>query len=77
MGESLQLFEALLDSKWFLTTTIAIFFTKYDLLKKKLVNSPLENFFPDYTGGNDVALATKYIVGKFEEIGKKHSNVHS
>jgi guanine nucleotide-binding protein G(i) subunit alpha len=77
MAESLQLLGALLASKWFLTTTIAIFFTKCDLLKKKLVNSPLENYFPDYTGGNNVSHATKYIVGKFEEIGKKHSNVHS
>lgn len=72
MKESLQVFESLLDSKRFSTTPIVIFFTKYDLLKKKLVHSPLEN----YTGGNDVGHAVKYIIGKFKEVGKKHSNVY-
>jgi guanine nucleotide-binding protein subunit alpha len=71
--DSLQLFESLLTSRWFLTTSFVICFTKYDLLKKKLVDSPLENQFRDYTGGNDVGHATKYITGKFEEVAKKTS----
>lgn len=55
---------------------IVIFFTKYDLLKKKLADSPLENHFPDYTGGNNVDLATKYIIEKFNEISKSNHRHH-
>ena len=78
MQDSLKLFDSLVTSKWFLTTGFVIFFTKYDLFKKKLPGSPLENHFPDYTGGNNVDHATKYITGKFEEISKRTSkDVHS
>jgi hypothetical protein len=36
---------------------------KVDLFKQKLGRSPLGNYFPDYSGGNDVNRAAKYLCG--------------
>lgn len=48
--------------------TILLFLTKFDLLKQRLGYSPLENYFPGYTGGNDADSAVKYILEQFEKV---------
>ena len=51
MMESLVLFESVINSRWFLRTSIILFLNKIDVFKKKLPKIPLEKYFPDY-GGN-------------------------
>lgn len=50
MNESLVLFESVINSRWFLRTSIILFLNKIDLLKAKLPKVPLERYFPEYTG---------------------------
>ncbi|KAK7439050.1 Guanine nucleotide-binding protein alpha-2 subunit [Stygiomarasmius scandens] len=82
VAESLILFERIINSRWFLRTSIILIFNKIDVFKKKLQKAcfiihasfcfglillqvPLEQYFPEYTGGNDVNKAVKYILWKF------------
>lgn len=50
MNESLVLFESVINSRWFLRTSIILFLNKIDLFKAKLPKVPLEKYFPDYSG---------------------------
>jgi guanine nucleotide-binding protein subunit alpha len=51
MLESISLFESVVNSRWFLHTSIMLFLNKVDLFKAKVARVPLERYFPDY-GGN-------------------------
>ncbi|KAL4071629.1 guanine nucleotide binding protein, alpha subunit [Scleroderma yunnanense] len=65
MEESLILFESVINSKWFLRTSIILFLNKIDVFTVKLSRVPLEKYFPDYTGGADINKAAKYILWRF------------
>jgi guanine nucleotide-binding protein subunit alpha len=51
MLESIALFESVINSRWFLHTSVMLFLNKVDLFKAKVARVPLERYFPDY-GGN-------------------------
>lgn len=51
MLESIALFESVVNSRWFLQTSVMLFLNKVDLFKEKVTRVPLQNYFPDY-GGN-------------------------
>lgn len=50
MQESLMLFEALCNSRWFKNTPFILFLNKVDLLEEKLTRSPINQYFKDYEG---------------------------
>ncbi len=50
MQESLVLFESVINSRWFLRTSVILFLNKIDVFKVKLAKTPLEKYFPEYTG---------------------------
>ncbi|KAF7731470.1 Guanine nucleotide-binding protein alpha-2 subunit [Apophysomyces ossiformis] len=50
MMESLVLFESVINSRWFLRTSIILFLNKVDVFKEKLAKVPLERYFPAYAG---------------------------
>ena len=50
MTESLVLFESVINSRWFLRTSIILFLNKIDLFRVKLPKVPLSDYFPEYTG---------------------------
>jgi guanine nucleotide-binding protein G(i) subunit alpha len=54
MQESLVLFESVINSRWFLRTSVILFLNKIDVFKMKLAKTPLEKYFPEYTGEDDV-----------------------
>ena len=70
MMESLVLFDSVVNSRWFMRTSIILFLNKVDLFKQKLGRSPLGNFFPDYSGGNDVNRAAKYLLWRFNQVNR-------
>lgn len=73
MKESLLLFQSISRCLWFKKTCIILLFTKIDKLShSKLKTSPLENTFPDYTGGCDIEAAKAYIIEKFVALVPKH-----
>ncbi|KAG0142063.1 hypothetical protein CROQUDRAFT_663002 [Cronartium quercuum f. sp. fusiforme G11] len=76
MAESLVLFESVINSRWFLRTSIILFLNKIDLFKAKLPKVPLERYFPEYTGGNDVNKAAKYILWRFTQLNRARLSIY-
>ncbi|KFY75291.1 hypothetical protein V501_06243 [Pseudogymnoascus sp. VKM F-4519 (FW-2642)] len=76
MMESLVLFDSVVNSRWFMRTSIILFLNKFDLFKQKLGRSPLGNYFPDYSGGNDVNRAAKYLLWRFNQVNRAHLNLY-
>ncbi|TGO43060.1 hypothetical protein BHYA_0003g00140 [Botrytis hyacinthi] len=76
MMESLVLFDSVVNSRWFMRTSIILFLNKVDLFKQKLGRSPLETYFPDYSGGNDLNRAAKYLLWRFNQVNRAHLNLY-
>ena len=76
MMESLVLFDSVVNSRWFMRTSIILFLNKVDLFRQKLGKSPLGNYFPDYSGGNDVNRAAKYLLWRFNQVNRAHLNLY-
>ncbi|KAI7870974.1 heterotrimeric G protein alpha subunit A [Spinellus fusiger] len=70
MVESLALFESIINSRWFATSSIVLFLNKLDLFKAKIKRVPLEVCFPDYQGGNDPRKGVKYILWRFLQTNR-------
>ncbi|KAI0061797.1 G-protein alpha subunit [Artomyces pyxidatus] len=76
MAESLVLFDSVINSRWFLRTSIILFLNKIDVFKNKLPKVPLEKFFPEYTGGSDVNKGAKYILWRFMQANRARLSVY-
>ncbi|KAF2879625.1 hypothetical protein ILUMI_26538 [Ignelater luminosus] len=71
MVESMKLFDSICNSKWFMYTSIILFFNKKDLFEEKIIRSPLTICFPEYKGHNTYEEASAYIRMKFENLNKR------
>lgn len=67
-NEALSLFSTMIHSKWFLKTSMIIFLNKIDILKEKLKVRPLQDFFPEYTGGSNIDTAIAFMDQLFRDI---------
>ena len=76
MQESFKLFKEISNSKYFVNSSIILFLNKSDLFKEKIKTSPLNKYFPEYTGGDDFTQATTFIKEKFEELSSKMVITH-
>ncbi|KAH8923340.1 guanine nucleotide-binding protein alpha-3 subunit [Atractiella rhizophila] len=76
MDESLLLFESVINSRWFIRTSIILFLNKIDLFRAKLPRVPLNQYFPEYSGGNDVGKAAKYILWRFNQLNRAKLSVY-
>ncbi|KAK5112336.1 G protein alpha subunit [Meristemomyces frigidus] len=76
MMESLVLFDSVVNSRWFMRTSIILFLNKVDLFRAKLKKSPLQTYFPDYSGGDDVNRAAKYLLWRFNQVNRAHLNLY-
>lgn len=76
MQQSLILFEAVVNSRWFLGTSIILLLTKIDVFKNKLPKVPIEKYFPEYTGGADCNKAAKHILWKFMQANRARLRVY-
>ena len=47
-----------------------LFLNKIDLFAEKLPRSPLEDYFPDYTGGNNYDAACDYLLHRFVSLNQ-------
>ncbi|XP_006461458.1 hypothetical protein AGABI2DRAFT_151207 [Agaricus bisporus var. bisporus H97] len=70
--EALDVFDLICNSKWFEKTSIILFLDDKNLTKK-LSEHPLENFFPDYTGGKNTDAAREYMLKRFVSLDKQDS----
>lgn len=75
LEESLALFESVVNSRWFARTSIVLFLNKVDVLQSKLPYSPLEAHFPEYTGGQNVNNAVKYILWRFTQTNRSNLSI--
>ena len=75
LEESLNLFESVVNSMWFKKTAVILCLNKIDIFIDKLANSPLENYFPDYVGGDNVNKAVKYILWRFKQLNRANLNM--
>lgn len=76
MDESLDLFQSVINSRWFLRTSIILFLNKIDVFKQKLPKVPLDKYFNEYTGGADVNKAAKYILWRFMQLNKARLSLY-
>ncbi|POW19528.1 hypothetical protein PSHT_04523, partial [Puccinia striiformis] len=58
MAESLVLFESVINSRWFLRTSIILFLNKIDIFKAKLPKVPLERIFLNIRAVTTLTQAT-------------------
>eukprot|EP00049_Salpingoeca_infusionum_P012031 m.213353 g.213353 ORF g.213353 m.213353 type:complete len:358 (+) comp15083_c2_seq6:4766-5839(+) len=66
MTESLKLFSAICNNKFFINTAIILFLNKTDLFAEKIATTPLRNFFPEYDGpDSDPKAAQQFLLKKF------------
>ncbi|KAI7889932.1 small G-protein GPA3 [Mucor mucedo] len=76
MIESLIVFESVINSRWFLRTSIVLFLNKIDLFRAKLPRVPLNRFFPDYSGADNPGKAAKYILWRFTQTNRANLNIY-
>ncbi|ERF71663.1 hypothetical protein EPUS_00652 [Endocarpon pusillum Z07020] len=75
--EHLILFNSVANSEWFKRSSILLLLSNVAEFKAKLSTHPLENVFPEYSGGNDVDRAAKYILWRFNQVNKQNLSIHS
>ncbi|KAH9976049.1 guanine nucleotide binding protein, alpha subunit [Russula compacta] len=76
LAKSLVLFETILNSRWFLRSSIVLFLSEVREFKAKLPEEPLVDYFPEYTGGTDVNKGAKYILRQFMQVHRAQLNVY-
>ncbi|KAL7752075.1 guanine nucleotide-binding protein subunit alpha [Sorochytrium milnesiophthora] len=70
MQEALSLFDSICNSRWFTKTSIILFLNKIDLFESKLPRSPIEKFFPEYAGGENLDAAKDFFLNKFRDLNQ-------
>ncbi|KAJ1512026.1 guanine nucleotide-binding protein subunit alpha [Coelomomyces lativittatus] len=70
MQEALTLFDSICNSRWFVKTSIILFLNKIDLFKDKILRSPVEKYFPEYTGGSEYESASRFFLEKFQLLNQ-------
>ncbi|GMR59532.1 hypothetical protein PMAYCL1PPCAC_29727, partial [Pristionchus mayeri] len=68
MIESMQLFNSICNSSWFLSTAMILFMNKKDLFMDKIKRVNITTAFPDYEGGQNYEEAVNFIKQKFAEL---------
>ncbi|GMT10833.1 hypothetical protein PFISCL1PPCAC_2130, partial [Pristionchus fissidentatus] len=68
MIESMQLFNSICNSSWFLSTAMILFMNKKDLFMEKIQRVNITTAFPDYEGGQNYEEAVNFIKQKFAEL---------
>jgi guanine nucleotide-binding protein G(i) subunit alpha len=73
---SLEFFRSLINSHWFTRSSVILFLSNVDNFRRKLKHDRLSNYFPDYTGLNDVNSTSTYVIEKFTSQNWKHLAIY-
>jgi len=65
MQEALNLFDEIINSRWFKRTALILFLNKADLFKIKIEKKDLRVCFPEYTGQNNFKEGVDFIRQQF------------
>jgi guanine nucleotide-binding protein G(i) subunit alpha len=77
MLESFQLFEDVVNSQWFLNSSIVLFLNKTDLFCKKISTIPLSEYFEDFTGDDcSFEQAAEFLRDKFLALNQYRLQIY-
>ncbi|KAK9448788.1 guanine nucleotide binding protein, alpha subunit [Limtongia smithiae] len=76
MLESMILFDSVVNSRWFVRTSIVLFLNKIDVFQQKLKKVPLGDWFNDYDGGEDLNKAAKFILWRFTQLNRSGLKIY-
>ncbi|KAI0284058.1 G-protein alpha subunit [Russula brevipes] len=68
LAESLELFEAVVNSRWLAQTSIILYLTELHEFTAKLCEVPLARYFPEYAGGTDANEGSQYILSQYLQV---------
>ncbi|CAG9806756.1 unnamed protein product [Chironomus riparius] len=69
LEESMALFKTLITSNWFQESSVLLFLNKKDLLQEKIMNSHLDDYFPEFYGPRkDIIAARNFILQMFVNL---------
>ena len=71
MEASLELFSLMTQLNIMRTTPITIFFTQADIFPQRIIDVPVNRYFPDYRYGTDAPAAFQYFASKFRSCGQR------
>jgi len=74
--ERLVQFDSVVNSPWFKHTSVIMLLCNVDLCKRKLTRKPLRDYFPDFSGGEDVIKAAKYFLWRFSQLNPAKLNLY-
>uniref|UniRef100_A0A8C6S8L3 Guanine nucleotide-binding protein subunit alpha n=1 Tax=Neogobius melanostomus TaxID=47308 RepID=A0A8C6S8L3_9GOBI len=78
MEESMALFQTILTSPWFISTSVMLFLNKVDLLKEKIKYSHLVDYFPKYDGPKqDAKEASDFILNMFLSLATDKKMIYT
>ena len=70
LEESLQIFDSVVNSRWFRRSSIILLLCNAELFGRKLTRSTMKEHFAGYTGGNDFVQVSKYIIWRFSQLNR-------
>ncbi|KAL6936655.1 hypothetical protein ACO0R3_000255 [Hanseniaspora guilliermondii] len=77
LAESIQLFDSIVNSKWFVNTQVMLFLNKIDIFIKKIKQSPLNTYFPEYSGDpKDAKASVKYILSLLKARNRANLTIY-
>ncbi|KYQ96951.1 G-protein subunit alpha 6 [Tieghemostelium lacteum] len=77
MDESLNLFNEIVNSRWFTNTSMILFLNKRDIFTEKLNTTPFSAYDPKYKGNNTYEETSQYIKSKFLSVREKSNQVYT
>ena len=66
-----MLFEHITKLHSFKTVPIVLIFNKLDLLKQRMVENPIANYYPEYSGDPDPKQGYQFFAAKFSELHRR------
>ncbi|KAF9009128.1 heterotrimeric G-protein alpha subunit, GPA2-like protein [Hymenopellis radicata] len=72
MQDAMTIWDSICHSQWFKSTSIILFLNKNDLFERKIPNSDIKNFFPDFDGeAGDVRAGRDYFKRRFAKLATR------
>lgn len=71
MQDALELFDSICNGRWFLSTTMILFFNKVDSLQRKLATSPIDGYLNFEGNGLSLEAVKAYIAKRFVSLDRR------
>jgi len=76
MAESLDVYDAIVNSRWFVQSAQILFMNKIDVLKAKLPKSSIQKYYPEYLDDpTDLEAVISFFRKKFQKVVKDKKKV--